>query len=121
MKVAVSAYGPTLDDPVDERFGRATYLVVVDTETFAAEPIDNRANCNALQGAGPGTAEAVARAGAAAVITGHLGPKAYDALALADIGGYRAAGGMQVREAVHAFAEGHLHPLSKDTSHAGLG
>lgn len=118
--MAVSALGPTLDDKVDEQFGRATYLLIVDPETFETETIDNHANRNALQGAGLGTAEAATSAGADVVITGHLGPKAFKALSVADAGGYGAVG-MSVREAVKAFSEGRLEPLDEGEAHAGLG
>ncbi len=50
MKVGISAVGPTLDDRVDERFGRAANLLVVDTTSLAFEAVDNTANRNALQG-----------------------------------------------------------------------
>ena len=33
MKVAVSSVGPSLEDRVDERFGRASYLLIVDDDT----------------------------------------------------------------------------------------
>jgi predicted Fe-Mo cluster-binding NifX family protein len=120
MKVAVSALGPSLDARVDERFGRAMFLLVVDDETLAVEPFDNRANCDALQGAGLGAAEAVAERGAAAVVTGHLGPKAFRALQLADIRGFNGVG-MTVRDAVQALKDGLLEPLSEGESHSGIG
>jgi predicted Fe-Mo cluster-binding NifX family protein len=120
MKIAVSALGSSLDDRVDERFGRAEYLLLVDPSTFVVEVVDNGENRDALQGAGLGAAEAVATRGAESVITGHLGPKAYRALKAAGIDGYGAAG-MTVREAVDAFAEGGLKLLDEGEAHAGLG
>lgn len=120
MRVAVSSHGPSLDDRVDERFGRAEYLLVVDPMTGEVEVVDNRANRDALQGAGLGAAEAVASRSAEAVLTGHLGPKAYSALQVAGIPGYGAAG-MTVRDAVAAFGEGKLEPLGEGEAHAGLG
>lgn len=120
VRIAVSALGPSLDDRIDERFGRAEYLVLVDPETLDVEAIDNRANRDALQGAGIGAAETVSSRGAGVIITGHLGPKAYRALDAAGIAGYGAAG-MTVREAVDAFAEGSLARLHEGEAHAGLG
>lgn len=119
MKVALSALAPELDARIDERFGRAAYLLVVDTETLEFDSIDNTANQRALQGAGIGAAESVANAGAAAVITGHLGPKAFKALTLVGIKGYSGAG-MTVREALTAFAADGLEPLDEGESHAGM-
>ena len=39
MKIAVSAVGNTLDAQVDQRFGRCSYFVIVDSETMMAEAI----------------------------------------------------------------------------------
>jgi len=110
MRVAVSALGPGLEDKVDERFGRAEFLLVVDLGTLGFDVLDNSANKHALQGAGLGAAEAVSAASADVVITGHLGPKAYRALDAIDVRGYSGVG-MTVREALGAFAANLLEPL----------
>lgn len=119
MKVVVSSLGTTLDDSVDERFGRAAHLLVCDTETLQIDVRDNNANRNALQGAGLGAAETVAGSGASTVITGHLGPKAYRALKMADVEGFCGTG-MTVREAIEAHADGRLTKLSEDTAGRGV-
>lgn len=119
MKVAVSSLGTSLDDRVDDHFGRARYFVIADTESDAADAVDNTTNMNALQGAGIAAAETVSDHGAQAVITGHLGPKAFAALQAAQIPGYSGSG-MTVREAVAAFAAGTLHELTEaGEAHAG--
>lgn len=119
MTVVVSSLGPTLDDRVDERFGRAQYLLVVDTESLAFDAVDNSANYNALQGAGVGAAEIVSDHGATAVVTGHLGPKAYRALQLAGVPGYNGTG-MTVRDALAALADGTLESLAEGEAHSGM-
>jgi predicted Fe-Mo cluster-binding NifX family protein len=119
MKVVVSSLGTTLDDPVDERFGRAVHLLICDTETLQVDARDNNANRNALQGAGLGAAEIVAGSGANTVITGHLGPKAYKALKMAGVDGFCGTG-MTVREAIEAHVDGRLKKLSEDTAGRGM-
>jgi predicted Fe-Mo cluster-binding NifX family protein len=119
MRIAISALGPTLDDKVDERFGRAAYLLLVDDDTLAVEALDNSANLQAMQGAGLGAAEAVANGGATSVITGHLGPKAFQALQLAGVEGYNGTG-MTVADAVAALKEGLLSRLDEGEAHAGI-
>lgn len=119
MKVAVSALGTELDAKVDERFGRAQNLLIVDCETLRVDCVDNKKNRDAMQGAGIGAAELVSESGAEAVITGHLGPKAHRALSMVGIGGY-AGNGMTVREAVDAFTEGTLGQLDAGEAHAGM-
>ena len=48
MKIAISAKGQDLSAAVDPRFGRAAYIVVVDTETMSFNAFDNSENVNAL-------------------------------------------------------------------------
>jgi predicted Fe-Mo cluster-binding NifX family protein len=74
-----------LTEPVDLRFGRTKFFVVVDTGTGGSTVHDNAQNLNAAQGAGIQAAETVARLGAEAVIAGHVGPKAFRALKTAGI------------------------------------
>ena len=118
MKVAVSALGLSLDDRVDERFGRAVYLLIVDTGTMSVDAVDNARNRDALQGAGIGAAEIVSEHQATAVITGHLGPKAFRALELAGVTGYDGTG-MTVRAALAALGSGDLTELTEGEAHTG--
>ncbi len=118
MKVIVTAQGPGTESPVDPRFGRAKYFVLVDTETGEHAAHDNARNLNAAQGAGIQAAQCVARLGAEAVVTGHVGPKAFATLRAAGIAVYTGASGMvaeaiellragQLQEAAQADVEGH--------------
>lgn len=43
MKIAVSAGQPSLDAPVDPRFGRCAYFIIVDPETWEFEAVENPA------------------------------------------------------------------------------
>ena len=110
MKIAVSASGTSLDAPVDSRFGRAAYFVVVDSESGAFQAHENSQNLNAAQGAGIQSAETVSRLGAEVVITGHCGPKAFRVLNAAAIKILVGAEG-SVQSAVDAFRAGILTPL----------
>ena len=83
MKIVVTASGRTLADAMDTRFGRARYFLLVDSDTGTVAAHDNAQNLNAVQGAGIQAAEAVARLGAEAVVTGNVGPKAFRTLAAA--------------------------------------
>lgn len=115
MKIAISTFGPSLDDRVDERFGRARFLLIVDELTGAVEVLDNAANQDALQGAGLGAAEKVLELGAGAVITGHLGPKAARVLHSAGVEGY-AGTGLTAREALEARLSAPLARLNEGSS-----
>ena len=85
MKIAVSGQGPSPTDPFDSRFGRAPYILVYDTQTEKWLSLDNNENREAQSGAGIGAATKAAQAGAEVVITGHVGPKAEQALQAAGI------------------------------------
>ncbi|OGV73294.1 MAG: dinitrogenase iron-molybdenum cofactor biosynthesis protein [Lentisphaerae bacterium RIFOXYB12_FULL_65_16] len=85
MKVLVTSQGSAVTDLIDPRFGRAAHFIVVDTETHQTTAHDNAPNLNAAQGAGIQAAEAAARLGVEAVVTGNVGPKAYRVLNAAGI------------------------------------
>lgn len=90
MKVAISVQGTTLNDQLDPRFGRAKQFLIIDTDTGALEVRSNAVNLNAAQGAGIQAGQSVVDSGATAVITGHVGPKAFKVLEAAGIPVYLA-------------------------------
>lgn len=120
MKVAVSATGPGPDALVDDRFGRCPYLALVDANTLETESIENTGGAS-HGGAGVATAQAVVNRGIKVVITGHVGPNAYEVLSRAGVKVYGGASGT-VREAVEAFRRGKLASASGATAppHSGM-
>jgi predicted Fe-Mo cluster-binding NifX family protein len=112
MKLVITSSGRTLNDPVDPRFGRAAFFIVVDSDTGAFESHPNTQSLNAAQGAGIQSAETVSKLGANAVLTGHCGPKAFRALQAAGIQIVIGAEGT-VQQAVEAFKKGVLKPADK--------
>lgn len=121
MKVAVSAISKSLDSGVDPRFGRASYFLIVDTETMSTEVLDNTSITSA-HGAGIGAAQLIASRGAKAVITGHVGPNAYQSLDAADVKIYTVQTG-SVKEAIQGLTAGRLSQVNGPTSegHSGGG
>ena len=85
MKIVFTTSGVSLDSPMDSRFGRAPRFLVYDLESETFEAVDNQQNMNAAQGAGIQSAQAVARLGAGALVTGHCGPKAFRVLLAAGV------------------------------------
>ena len=102
MKVAVTAQGQNLNSLVDPRFGRAKFFVVVDTETSEFSVTDNTQNLNAAQGAGIQAGSNVVKLGVEAVITGHVGPKAFATLQAGSVKIYTGASGT-VSDAIEQF------------------
>jgi len=79
MKITVSSCGIFLDSPIDPRFGRCDYFLIVDTIDMSFEVFDNDGE-GLTQGAGIQSAQFVASKGAEVVITGNIGPNAIRAL-----------------------------------------
>jgi len=107
-KIAISSEGPTLDDSLDPRFGRAAGFVIVDFEAKDIRYVENGAAQAMAQGAGIQAAETVADAGVKVVLTGYVGPKAFTALSAAGIQVAQNLENMTIREAIDRFQKGHL-------------
>ena len=105
MKIAVTSTGTDLDAKVDPRFGRAAYILIVDTFSLGFEVLNNSENVNAFKGAGIQAASMVSEKGAGILLTGFCGPNAYKTLQAAGIRVVNDIGGT-VREAVAKFIEG---------------
>lgn len=120
MKIAITSIGESLESPIDQRFGRARFFVLVDTDSDEWSVHNNTQNLQAAQGAGIQAAQQVAALGAEAVITGHCGPKAFATLQAADIPIYPGASG-SVQKALEAYRAGALKPMTEANVGAGFG
>jgi len=114
MKIAITSMGPDLDSGVDQRFGRAKYFLVVDTESGEFTVHNNEQNLNATQGAGIQSAKNVAELQVKVVITGNVGPKAFAVLQSENIEIYTEANGT-VREAMEQFKANQLRRVDQAT------
>ena len=121
MKISVTATANSLDAQIDPRFGRCSYLVIVDSETIQFEGIPNMA-AGVTGGAGIQAAQTIANKGVKLLITGNVGPNAFGALSAAGIEIVTGAFGT-VREAVEKFNRGEFQKTSAPTvgSHFGTG
>lgn len=76
MKMCITSEGPSLENKVDLRFGRARYFIFIDSDTSEQESVENP-YIEAMGGAGIQTAQFIAQKGAQVVITGgNFGPNA---------------------------------------------
>ncbi len=112
MKVAVTSQGKELSSEIDPRFGRAKWLLVVDTQTELSEAYDNAVNLNIVQGAGIQTGQNVVNLRVEAVITGNIGPNAFKTLNAVNIKVFL-ANSQTVQEAVDLFKAGKLEEVNK--------
>ena len=102
MRVAVPSSGRTLESPIDPRFGRSPYYIIVDTETMKHEILDN------TRMSAPGGVEAaqlVAGEDVDVVLAGALGPNLSKVLSRAGIKIIKGVRG-SVKEAIEAFKKG---------------
>ena len=105
MKIAITSQGKNLDSQVDPRFGRAAYILIVDSDDDTVEVLDNSENVNAFKGAGIQAAAMVGDIGADVLLTGFCGPNAFKTLAAAGVKVANDASGT-VRDAMEAFKKG---------------
>ena len=89
MKIAVSSQGDSLDAAASPVFGRCPIYLFVEPETMEFEAVPNPA-MNQAGGAGIQAAQFVVNQGVDAVLSGNLGPNAYDVLNAAGVPGFLA-------------------------------
>jgi len=121
MKIVVTASGADLGAQAHPAFGRCPTYVFVDTETMQCEAVENPA-ANATGGAGIQAAQFVVERGAQAVVTGNVGPNAFQVLQPAGVPIHLFSGGT-VRQAVEAYKAGELPATggASGPAHAGMG
>lgn len=115
MKLAISVQEAEAYAQVDLRFGRARLFRIVDTETGEQRVLDNAEGIAAAQGAGTQAVQRLSRAGVRSVLTGHVGPKAWNALQAAGIAVHCVKGGT-AEQAIEAFLSGKLQAMSPEES-----
>ncbi len=108
MKIAVTATGDSLESKIDPRFGRAKFFIIYDLENDSFEVINNTQSLSLMKGAGIQSAQNVVSQDVKAVITGHIGPKAYQVLEAAQVDVYLAPENKTVKEAIDDFKNNKL-------------
>ena len=115
QKIAISSEGPTLEDWVDPRFGRAGGFVIVELPERKLDYIDNGASQMMAMGAGIETAERMAAAGVEVVLSGYVGPKAFAALTAAGIKICQDVEGITIGEAIENYVAG-KYPFATESN-----
>lgn len=121
MKIAISSSGKTLDSPLDPRFGRCAWFLVIDPADMRYEAFDNQSAAQS-GGAGIQAAQFLADKNVTVVITGHVGPNAVQTLSAAGIEIFAEQQGT-IREVVERYNNDALKPTADSTvsSHFGMG
>ncbi|MBW1824355.1 MAG: NifB/NifX family molybdenum-iron cluster-binding protein [Deltaproteobacteria bacterium] len=110
MKVAISATGDDLNANVDRRFGRCSWFLFVDSESMQCEAAENK-SADAASGAGTACAQLVLEKEADAVISGKVGPNAYEALKQGEVKIFIAPQDMSVQEAIDKCKKNELEQM----------
>ena len=118
MKIAVSSTGDKLDAMIDPRFGRCSYFMIVNVENKEIKDFEAVKNpgVTATGGAGIQAANIIANKGAEALISGNIGPNAFNVLSGTGIKILTGVGGINIRNAVEKYLNGELKETSTPTS-----
>ena len=87
MKIAISATGQNKESLLDRRFGRCDYFLIYDTEAGEYKAIGNN-GVSSGGGAGIAAASQVIEENVSVIITGNLGPNAFELIEKAGIKAY---------------------------------
>ncbi len=110
MRVGVSATGSDLNARVDDRFGRCAWFLVVDTDSLEFDALENR-HAEEEMGAGVAAARDLIDERIDAVISGQVGPKAYEVLKALNVDIFLVSGGITVMEALERRKRGELRRM----------
>lgn len=120
MKICITSRGDTLDSLVDSRFGRCEYFIIYDIDGSEFEAVKN-GMAQTAGGAGIQSGQIMADKGIKALLTGNVGPNAFQVLKAADIEIFTGVSG-KISDAIKMFNNGELSSV-KDasvSSHFGL-
>jgi predicted Fe-Mo cluster-binding NifX family protein len=119
MKIAISSSGKDLNSDLDVRFGRSPYFVIYDTDSKEVKSVENKGQTSG-HGAGVAAAQQILDEGIDVVITGNLGPNAYNLMKKSNIKSYGCSV-VSCKNAIELFQEGKLSELTESgPSHMGL-
>lgn len=113
MKICVTSQSNSLHAEVYSRFGRSPYFLIVDTDNFEYEAIKNP-YIQAGGGAGIQAAQLVANKQVETVVTGNIGPNAFQVLKEAKLSVVTGVSG-SVEFAVVRYNNGELKPSEEPT------
>lgn len=118
MKIAVSTQGNSSESIIDSRFGRCANFAVFDTEKDNWSFIEND-GAKAGGGAGLAAAQQIIDNGIQVLITGNMGPNAFDVLNSEEISVFKYENG-SVQDAVNGYKEKKLYEITAaGPAHAG--
>jgi predicted Fe-Mo cluster-binding NifX family protein len=110
MKIAVSSSGDTLEAKTHELFGRCDYFVIIDAESGVWKAVKNN-SAETPSGAGTACAQMMVDEGVNVVISGQIGPYAFEALTGGGISMFQTPPGLTVSQTLEQFKTGILRRI----------
>lgn len=119
MKIVISATGKNDNDLLDMRFGRCTYFQIHDTENKEVKIIENKGQASS-GGAGIVAAQQIIDEKVDVIITGNLGPNAFEIIEKAGIKTYK-CGNVTISSAIDKYKNGELEEIKiAGSAHHGM-
>ncbi len=87
MRIAVPVSAPSKEALMDEKFGRAQWFLIYDSQSGRYEVVENP-GFEASSGAGPAAVQTLRNHSVDVLLAENIGPKAKDLLAVAGIKAY---------------------------------
>jgi len=109
MKIAISSTGKTSESSLDMRFGRCEYFQIHDTETGEIKILNNK-GLNASGGAGIAASNQLIDEKVDVIITGNLGPNAFELIEKVGIKAYK-CGNISISSILEKYNEGELEEI----------
>ncbi len=120
MKICITSVNPSLDSPVDLRFGRSPFFLILDEEGNLKEHLLNP-GINAGRGAGIAAAQLIVSKGVNVLITANLGPNAGLVLFSTGIKIFAGPINTTVRQAFEMWKENKLSAITAPSVAGGFG
>lgn len=111
MKIAISSEGKTIDNSLDTRFGRCEYFQIHETGSENILILENKGHV-ATGGAGIAAAQQIIDEEIDIIITGSLGPNAFELIDKAGIKAYK-CDSISVKAALEKYNKGELLELKE--------
>ena len=120
-KICITSEGNTLSSSVDPRFGRCRYFIILDTGSMEFEALENQ-YAESSGGAGIQSGQFLTDKKVSALLTGNVGPNAYQTLQAAGVRIFTGVAGI-VEDAVKKYTAGLLKQVEGPSvrSHFGMG
>jgi len=118
MKIAISSSGDNLQSGVDPRFGRCKNFIIIEISYMSLTVHQNSAQFVG-HGAGTKAAQDLLQFGVSAVISGNMGPNAFQVLSAANIKMYTGSG--TIENVVEAFKKGQLIEVIQPSNAGHMG